>query len=90
MQAFIVQVFGFFDSIEAAGLSLMDVFNSVVEHQQYDVFMDYLLSIFFWGSYLPIKYIHRKKMTTLVCQKLAYARLTASMTKLEGLIKQEK
>ncbi|CAD8132669.1 unnamed protein product [Paramecium octaurelia] len=87
---FVNKVFECFESFETASMTLNDVFSAFSESQQYDVFLDYLLSIFLWGSYLPLKNIPKKKMNTVVCQKLAFARFTSNINKIETLIKNEK
>ncbi|CAD8053660.1 unnamed protein product [Paramecium sonneborni] len=87
---FVNKVYECFESFETASMTLNDVFSSFNESQQYEIFLDYLLSIFFWGSYLPLKNISKKKMNTVVCQKLAFARFTSNINKIETLIKNEK
>ncbi|CAD8061629.1 unnamed protein product [Paramecium sonneborni] len=87
---FVNKVYECFESFETASMTLNDVFTAFKESQQYEVFLDYLLSIFFWGSYLPLKNISKKKMNTVVCQKLAFARFTSNINKIETLIKNEK
>ncbi|CAD8138849.1 unnamed protein product [Paramecium octaurelia] len=87
---FIKKIWECFESFETASMTLNDVFSIFKESQQYEVFLDYLLSIFFWGSYLPLKNIPKKKMNTVVCQKLAFARFTSNINKIETLIKNEK
>ncbi|KAM3127782.1 hypothetical protein pb186bvf_020111 [Paramecium bursaria] len=89
LYSFINSVFDIFESIEAAGISLNDIFQQEEQYQA-KIFADFLLSLFFWGSYLPIKHIYQKKLSTLLCQKLGFSKFSASLTKLDNFIKTEK
>lgn len=48
---FVSKVYECFEAFESASMTLNDVFSIFNESDQFNVFMDYLLSIFFWGSY---------------------------------------